>query len=76
MTFTDKRISRNCDMGTFHDIANEYLQKYYNRTSSDGCIMTYHYFKTWSYRCRSAGYDKQIDVAIHYVSQTITLVES
>lgn len=73
MTFTDKRISRNCDMGTFHDIANEYLQKYYNRTSS-GCVMNYHYFKTCSYR-RFAN-DKQVDVVIHYLSQTITLVES
>lgn len=74
MTFTDKRISRNCDMGTFHDIANEYLQKYYNRTPSSGCVMNYHYFKTCLYR-RFAN-DKQVDVVIHYESQTITLVES
>lgn len=70
-TFTDKRISRELCMYQYEEIADEYLQREFGRRVSGGCSMTWETFETQSYAKDRT--EKQIDVVIDYIKQTITL---
>ena len=70
-TYTDHRISRDLCVMQFNEIANEYLQKEFGREVNGGSTMTWDYFETQSYAKDRT--EKQINVMIDYVRQTITL---
>lgn len=70
-TFTDNRISRDLCVYQFNDIANEYLQREFGREVNGGCSMTWTEFETQSYAKDRT--EKQINVVIDYLKQTITL---
>ena len=70
-TFTDRRISRELCMYQYEEIANEYLQKEFGRKVNGGCSMEWEKFETQSYAKDRT--EKQINVVIDYLKQTITL---
>lgn len=70
-TFKDTRISRDLCMYQFEELANEYLEREFGRQVKGGCSMTWHTFETQSYAKDRT--EVQINVLIHYESQTITL---
>ena len=70
ITKKDSRISRDLCVYQFEEIANEYFAEY-GRKTSGGSVMTWHNFKCWSYAKDRT--EKQIDICIHYDSQTISI---
>lgn len=70
ITKKDSRISRDLCVRQFEAIANEYLAEY-GRKTSGGSRMTWDTFECWSYAKDRT--EKQIDICIHYESQTISM---
>lgn len=70
ITKKDSRISRDLCAYQYEEIANEYLAEY-GRKTSGGWRMTCNTFECQSYAKDRT--EKQIDICIHYESQTISI---